>query len=219
MESQSKLESFLQKYSEQTLIRSAIAAIPYVGGALDILMTSKIQNKTLERFQYFVDNLKEQIGGLDKAKIDSAFLESDEFYDLFLQTSNLVTKTRLEEKIRAYSRILTSSLYLDNDNKIKPEDILNIVKELTESDIYLIRVISEYLESENPERINQQIVFDVDALVNFNGTISKDVAFFGLLSLVKSSVIVKNPVKSAPIPRLSYEATPVFQLVKDFLIE
>jgi hypothetical protein len=219
MNSKSKIDLFLKKYSDNSMYRAGVSAIPYIGGALDILLSSGIQKKSQKRFQNFLNELESQLKNIDENKLNYSYLESEEFYDLFLQTSNLVVRTRLQEKIKAYSNILTSSLILEFKNNLKAEDVLNIIEGLTENDMKLIKLISEYLESGNAEKINSDKVFSSTSFSNLTEDFTEEFIFVGLLRLIKSSLIIKHPVKSAPIPKLSFATTPIFDIVKDFILK
>lgn len=219
MSSKNKIETVLEKYSENSLYRAGINAIPYIGGSLDILLTSGIQKKTQERFEKFLSELENQIRGIDESKLNYTYLESEEFYDLFVQTSNLAVRTRLSEKIKAYSAILTSSLTSEFKNNLKAEDILNIIEGLTENDIRLIKLISDYWESEDVKKINRDTVFEASSLSEMSINLSEEFIFLGLLRLIKNSLIIKHPVRSAPIPNLSFTVTPMFEVIKDYIVK
>ena len=218
MKPKSKVELILNTYSNNSFYRAGVSAIPCIGGALDILLSSGIQKKSQERFQVFLNDLESQLKNIDESKLNYSYLESEEFYDLFLQTSNLVVRTRLKEKIKAYSNILTMSLILKFENNLKAEDILNIIEGLTENDIRLIKLISEYLESDKAEKMNSDKVFNSSSFSDLSEEFTEEFIFIGLLRLIKSSLIIKHPGMSAPIPKLSFTVTPMFNIVKDFIV-
>ncbi|WP_268225143.1 hypothetical protein [Sinomicrobium oceani] len=217
MSYESKIEILLKKYSDNSIYRAGLSAIPYIGGALDILLTSGIHKKSQERFQIFLNELENQIKSVDESKLNYSYLESEEFYDLFIQTSNLVIKTRLKEKIKWYSTIMTSSLISDFNNHMKGEDILNIIEGLTENDIRLIKLISEYLESNDAQRINRDTIFMASSFSDLSKDLSEEFIFLGLLRLIKSGLIIKHPAMSAPIPQLKFTITPMFGIIKEFM--
>ena len=128
MNAKNKIEPLLKKYSDNTFLRATINGIPYIGGALDAIMTTGLQQKREERYQYFLDELKNQIEKLSEDKLDYNYLNSEEFYDLFVMTSSYVVNTRIQDKVKAYTKILSSSLTHGFINKTNPEDILNIIK-------------------------------------------------------------------------------------------
>ncbi len=216
MKNQNKLEPFLKKYSDNTLLRASINALPF-GGSLDIMMTSGIQKKSQERYLYFIDELRNQFEKIKSDMVDYDYLDSEEFFDLYIETSNLVVKTRLQEKVKAYTKILTSSLTNGFKGKLKPEDILNIIKDLTENDIVLIKLISEYLNSDKLEYTNSTIIFNHKILSEVSQEYSQDYILVGLLNLLKNSLIIKDAITNGPLPFLRYQITPIFEIVRDYL--
>ena len=96
MSTKKKIETVLDKYSENSIFRAGINAIPYIGGSLDILLTTGVQRKSQERFEKFLNELEKQLKNVEENKLNYSYLESEEFYDLFIQTSNLAVKTRLD---------------------------------------------------------------------------------------------------------------------------
>ncbi|MFT7899062.1 hypothetical protein VBY74_03670 [Tenacibaculum ascidiaceicola] len=219
MSNKTKIGNLLKKYSDNTLLRAGVNAIPYVGGTLDVLLTSGIQKKSHERFLIFLNELESQIKSIDENKLDYKYLKSEEFYDLFLQSSNLAVRTRLKEKIKVYARILTSSLISEFKNNLNAEDILNIIEGLTENDIKLIKLISEYLELEDADTINRDKVFGASSFSKISEDYTDEFILVGLLRLLKSSLIIKHHVRSAPLKHLRFTTTPMFDIVKEFIIK
>ncbi|MEJ1221740.1 hypothetical protein [Sediminicola sp. 1XM1-17] len=217
MSSKDKVENLLNKYSDSTLFRAGVNAIPYVGGTLDILLSSGIQKKSQERFQSLLSELEYQLKCIEGDKLNYTYLESEEFYDLFVQISNLAVRTRLQEKIKIYANILTSSLILEFQNNTKAEDVLNIIEGLTENDIILIKLISEYLELDNADKVNSNKVFSSSSFSNFSNDFTEEFIIIGLLRLLKNSLIFKNHVQHAPINGQKFQTTPMFHIVKEFI--
>ncbi|BFP43222.1 hypothetical protein FGF1_40670 [Flavobacteriaceae bacterium GF1] len=219
MSTKNKIEDLLQKYSNNTLFRASVSAVPYIGGALDILLSSGIQVKSQERFLNFLVEIEKQIKGIDEKKIDHQFLESEKFYDLFVKSSNLAVRTRLRDKIKAYAKILTSSVSSEFTPNINAEDILNIIEGLTENDIKLIKLISHYLESKDVKKVNSDIVFKVSSFSEISNDFTDEFILFGILKLINNSLVVKHHVLSAPFHNSNFATTPMFDIVKDFIIK
>ncbi len=217
MSSKNKIENLLKKYSDSTTLRAGVNAIPYVGGTLDILLSSGIQKKSEERFLNFLSELENQLKELDDNKLNYAYLESEEFYDLFIQVSNLAVRTRLQEKIRVYANILISSLVLEFHNNIKAEDVLNIIEGLTENDIKFIKIISKYLELDNADKVNSNKVFNSSSFSKLSEDFTEKFVVIELLRLLKNSLIFKNHVQNAPIAKQKFQTTPLFNIVKEYI--
>ena len=211
-----ELNSLLEKYNENKIFRAIINAVPYIGGSLDTLMTSDIQKKSMERFENFINLFSKEISEIKQDKLDYNFLKSEEFYDLYIQTLNLVIKTRLREKIRAYSKILASSLITETQNEINPEDIVNIIGNLTETHILWIKEIAKYQKSENPKTINKTIIFKAGTFDKF----TKEYSLFGLIGLLNNNLIIRHPATgSAHVAEIYYSTTTVFKTIESFLLD
>ena len=144
-----KLTKASLKYGEQTLIRTGINAIPYVGGALDFLISSQGQNYTLNRINTFIEELQSEISKLKEEQINKTFLESEEGFDLLVKSFNSVSKTRNVEKIKIYAQILTGALVSKKKFKYdEPELYLRIIEELSETEIQIAYILYELKEVE-----------------------------------------------------------------------
>ncbi|WP_203258403.1 hypothetical protein [Hyunsoonleella ulvae] len=212
-----KIDNLLKKYSDSSTLRAGVNAIPYIGGALDVILSSGIQKKSEERFLNFLNELETQLNRIDEDKLNYNYLGSEEFYDLFLQTSNLALRTRLRQKIKAYANILISFAVSEYQNGIKAEDVLNIIEGLTENDIKLIKVVSEYLELENVDKVNSRKVFSSSSFSKLEKEFKEEFILFGLLRLLKNSLIIKEHTQNAPISEQEFQITPLFNIVKEFI--
>lgn len=217
MKAQNKIENSLKKYSDSSILRAGVNAIPYVGGSLDILLSLGIQKKTEERFQNLLNELRDQLKRIDEGKLNLTYLESEEFYDLFVQTLNLAIRTRLEEKIKVYASILTSFLVSEFQNDVKAEDVLSIVEGLTENDIRLIKLISEYLNLDDADKVNDNKVFSSGSFSKISKDFTEEFILIGLLRLLKNGLIIKNHSQSASIPKQKFQTTPLFEIVIKYI--
>ncbi|MCK4288936.1 MAG: hypothetical protein KAW86_07010 [Bacteroidales bacterium] len=151
-----KIEKISKDYSNNLGLRFYVSLIPTIGGTIDLLMTSKWQDSIKKRIKIFFDAVKEEFDDIEENKIDKKFLESEEFMDLFINSLNLASKTRSNDKIRIYTKILKGSLIIKND-EFNSEDYLHVLEELTPNELsfakqfYDLKIAkNEYLsESQN----------------------------------------------------------------------
>lgn len=151
-----KIEKISKDYSNNLGLRFYVSLIPTIGGTIDLLMTSKWQDSIKKRIKIFFDAVKEEFDDIEENKIDKKFLESEEFMDLFINLLNLASKTRSNDKIRIYTKILKGSLIIKND-EFNSEDYLHVLEELTPNELsfakqfYDLKIAkNEYLsESQN----------------------------------------------------------------------
>jgi uncharacterized protein YjiS (DUF1127 family) len=94
------------RYSESTLLRSLITAIPFVGGSIDVLLSghgAKFQQQRLESFLIELECEMQKVapqnwlGSLD---------ESEELFDLFVLALESVTRSRSTQKRRHFATLL-----------------------------------------------------------------------------------------------------------------
>ena len=218
MKSNDKLYTYFKKYTENKVLRATISLIPHIGGALDILISTDIHKKNIERFDFLINELKNQIEDINESKLNYSYLDSEEFYDLFIQTCNLAIKTRLKEKIKLYSKILKSSLINEFSGHLKPEDLLNIIEDLTANDIQLIKTIFDYLKSAPKFQIDSEIVFSSSSLIKAE-KYSEEYIFIGLLRLEKQSIIMKNARIVTDLQKTIFSPTPLFNIIIEFLMK
>ena len=103
-------KKLVEKYSENHKVRALVNLIPHIGGALDVLLSEKGAKWRGERLMKLLSELDSRIGNLENSslieKIVNETKESEEFYDLLIQSLNSVIRTRHEEKISCYANIL-----------------------------------------------------------------------------------------------------------------
>ena len=127
-----KLSKVSEVYGNQTIIRAAINAVPYVGSTLDVLLSAVGQKYVQRRIETFIKELGEQISLLDASKVNKDFLETEEGFDLIIKAFNSAAKTKQKEKLKLFAKIIKSSLTIGNEYyEEAPELYLRIVDELS----------------------------------------------------------------------------------------
>lgn len=129
-------KSLIEKYEEKYKIRALINLIPHIGGALDLLLSEKGSKWREERIELFLKQLDERLGQLEKKEIEAEIINSEEFYDLMIQTLNLVIKTRHKEKIELFSNILSKHIKKERKSIISSELMISILDSLTIDELH-----------------------------------------------------------------------------------
>ncbi len=143
-------KSGLESYLDKIAFRALITGIPYVGSPIDMIISNsgqKIKQKKLERT---LNTLKEEIERIDKSKMDMSFFDpnNEHFYDILGRMFDYAIKTRDILKIKWYCKVLIGSAIIDNvDKREYAESFLDIISELTPSDLQLARAF--YLKQKN----------------------------------------------------------------------
>lgn len=135
------LEAALDRYQTLTLLRTAIQAIPYIGGPLDTLLCGKGAKVQERRFLNFVGCLRKELSKIEEKKIDYEFLESEEFFSIFQSAAEKSIRTHEQEKIHLFSRILSNSALTDYSHTPHKEGFINAVADLSTTHISILRYI------------------------------------------------------------------------------
>lgn len=135
------LDKAAEAYFENTTFRALINAIPYVGGSLDVLLSSKGKKIVEGRIVAFVEQLRKDVGDLKEDAIDRTFLESEEWFDLVIKTIEHSSRTRDVEKMKLYSKILRAAVIKRDRKENDPEEYLNVLAELSPREIILAKAI------------------------------------------------------------------------------
>lgn len=125
----------------KNILLSLVAAAPYVGGPLSILLDKYIPERRQKRIIEFYEDLFNEMKKLDDKKINQDYLQREEFGYLIEETTECVSKAYQKEKIKAYKNILINSLTDTQTNQDVKEIYLHLVNELTDYDIEVLKHI------------------------------------------------------------------------------
>nr|WP_315202830.1 hypothetical protein [uncultured Flavobacterium sp.] len=127
-------KGLLEKYEESNVLRALVNLVPNIGGSLDILLSIKGSKWREERLKAFLTDLDKRIGEIENEEILDKISESEEFYDLMVQSMNSVIKTRHQKKIECYASILVNSL-IHPKSKISSELLIATLETITIDEI------------------------------------------------------------------------------------
>jgi hypothetical protein len=145
---QASLEKAGQMYAENTALRAAVIAIPYIGGSIDILFSGKAQRIMEQRILGQLGQLKLEIGSLREEMIDRDFVDSEEWYDLVVSCLEKASKTRDAEKIALYASILRGAATAGVE-KVNLDEYMAVLSELSVHELKLARAIFEEQRGED----------------------------------------------------------------------
>lgn len=137
-------KKLLEKYEENHVIRAIINLVPNIGGSLDILLSSKGSLWREERIKKLLSDLDSRIGELENPEHLNKIAESEEFYDLIVQSLGSVAKTRHKEKIKCYSNILVNNL-IQEKCTISSEILIAVLDIITLDEIKYLSEIKNNL--------------------------------------------------------------------------
>lgn len=101
-----------EKYIEKTSLRAAVQVIPYVGGALDTLMSGAGSDIQQQRISDFLQTLDARLQKIECANdVDS----SEEFYDLALAAFEGAARARSKEKRDRFASIIVNKVSRESE--------------------------------------------------------------------------------------------------------
>lgn len=143
-----------EAYVQNISLRALIQLIPHIGGALDVMLSSKSIEYQRTRLEEFMRQTKEALERLDGEKIDKDFLESEEFEHLFIAAVNAVIRSYEREKITLFRNIFVNSILLGNSEEYYKEKHLDVIADLSATHIEILKRIYEraqYFTEEDKE--------------------------------------------------------------------
>jgi hypothetical protein len=157
----SKVEKAVEKafyyYLDNLELRQAISNIPGIGTALDYMFSSLGQGFQQRRLFETIQCMHEEMIQISESKIDTPFLHTEEFYDFAMKTFDNCSKTRHNDKIRFYCKILVGAVIIDNStHRHSVEDFLSFLSELSPTDLQVGLEIFK-LQKDMPEHFDFEI--------------------------------------------------------------
>lgn len=131
-------EVLYPKYAQTYWLRALIQWLPH-GGSLDVLLSAKYQDFLQRRIECLAKALLEEIPQELMKKVDKEFLESDDFFSMLITMMEHASKTRSEDKIKAYVKVLRG--YVMQEVPIdEAEGFLQTLSELTPTELRLAAI-------------------------------------------------------------------------------
>lgn len=129
-------------YNSTEWLRVGVAAVPFVGGSIDALITTRAGKLVERRITALLDELRTTIGRLAEEKIDKDYVGSEEWDDLIIRSLRAAAETSDAEKIRLYAAILTGASQVHGlRDELDPLAILSAVAELSPGEVILARSV------------------------------------------------------------------------------
>jgi hypothetical protein len=135
-------KSIIEKYSDVLPLKLVIQNIPYIGTSLDTIL-SETGNKWREkRVLTFLQSFDERLKAVEISDNETILaiqnkVETEQFFDLFIQASNKSTMTYKKDKISRYANILKNYILKDlSSDDYLVEVFLDITDNLSENEIH-----------------------------------------------------------------------------------
>ena len=142
------LETLSESYTDKTIYRAIVQAIPTIGGPLDLLFSSKGEQIKQNRTQIFLEDLRERLSKIEnQITINSS--DDEVLFDVFTNILENVQKTRSKEKIKRFSNVVAKK-FQENHSWDETEEVIEVLSRLKEIDIQLLIRAVEVPKCESP---------------------------------------------------------------------
>jgi hypothetical protein len=140
-ELQRQLEAVALAYSENTVLRAVVNAIPWIGGSLDVLLSAKGQAIVHDRIMTFLDILHRRMAQVEAVLARQAQLESPQFFDTIVAGFEAAARTPDVDRQEHIAAILAGSVAGPWNASLEPRQAIAILRDLTPGQLQLARTI------------------------------------------------------------------------------
>lgn len=169
LEPKQEKTGLVEIYSELTGIRALVNLVPYVGGALDVMLSSKGQTVAAQRFEKMLNELNAEMKKVSDDKVDTAYIGSDGFredlFDFFRHTQDAKDKERLS----MFARILRGKIEKQKPKGFDYERFIRIARQLELEDVIFISKVVPLLNAKTTPKKSIALEEIVQALPEFSG--------------------------------------------------
>ena len=133
-------------YSDTIVLRALVSAIPSIGPMTDMAISKIIEKINEKRKREFFEELKN-----GKIELTKEIIENEDFLHCFFITYNAAIRTRTNEKIRYFGKLLCGALESSTFHDINDyEEILGIVSDLSEREMKILIILDD-IETKYPK--------------------------------------------------------------------
>lgn len=126
----------LNWYAEQSMLRSSIQLIPYVGGALDTLLGEHGRKIREGRINHFIASATERI---ERLELCADVGTSEELYDLISKSIESAVKTRSADKRKRFAEIFAKQIS-KSEGWEEAETAIRFLDDLSDLHIFIMKI-------------------------------------------------------------------------------
>lgn len=126
-----------KRYGELTLIRAAVQTLPWVGSALDTLLSGRGSQIQRERVMHFLGELDSRLHQVETA----SGINEEALYDLMLNVFDSVIRTRSESKRARFAQLVTNQIAFARSWE-DAEMAASLLRDLTETHVAILEATS-----------------------------------------------------------------------------
>ncbi len=222
------LQVLRERYSDLPIARALVQLIPYAGGSIDTLIAGRASMIRLRRIEHLFEELRKEMERLTEAGLDQEYLPSEEFDHLVMLAIEKAARTRQEEKIRYYARVLSrsvQSVWPDQPDVV--EELLNTIAELSPTEFTVMQAMWDEVQS----HVRDEVIFqagdgakaglglDVDALAARLSQFKKAVVIGYVARLQRTGIVVADTQGYFDSMGGNFSITPLFEQLMRLLAD
>lgn len=132
-------------YGDQTSIRAAVVALPFIGGSLDLILSQKGEKFVQQRMEILISEINFRLNRVEKCTINPEDEES--IYDLFQSVCEKVIRTKSEDKIKHFARLF-SDCVSGEKGWDETEAAARLISEFSDTHIIILKIFANIKSSE-----------------------------------------------------------------------
>ena len=138
-----KFADIATKYTEFTPLRIILTnVVPVFGASIDLALSNYAEDIYKKRIENALDNLQNEIKILKEYPLDQEFFKSESFFDIFRLYLEKSIRTRQNEKIQHYAKLLTDAVKFPERTE-QTEQYIEKISTLSVRDLKIMKYMYE----------------------------------------------------------------------------
>ncbi|CCU70455.1 hypothetical protein [Thalassolituus oleivorans] len=132
-------------YGDSTITRALIAALPYIGGSLDLILSQKGEKFVQQRMEILISEINLRLNRVEKCTINPE--DEEGVYDLFQSVCEKVIRTKSEDKIKHFARLFSDCVSGEKEWD-ETEAAARLISEFSDTHIIILKIFATAKQSE-----------------------------------------------------------------------
>ncbi|KQS93665.1 hypothetical protein [Chryseobacterium sp. Leaf394] len=135
----------IDKYTQITGLKILIQSLPYIGTPLNEFLFEHRGRIKQDRINNFVQNLKDYLETINENVINSEYINSEEFGDIFETILEKISRTESDEKLKRFKQILVRQIEVP-ERREYIESFLDIISKITDKQFEILILHDKHIE-------------------------------------------------------------------------
>ncbi len=119
-------------------VQIGLSSIPWAGGPLSTYLGEKRGRKVQKRIEAYFSYVGAELKRLGEEKLDTAFLGSDEFGELFARGAEGAARATSDERIRRFANIVLNNMLASKEARERAAGLFEMVNRLSDLDAFIL---------------------------------------------------------------------------------